>query len=527
MGVNVLGPSHYVSVGRIETLKTGDRAGEGNVIAGNTLGGVQLDGTMNGAQVMANHIGIGADGQTALGNGLGPGIRVFADNVAIGEEGAGANLIAGHNGHGIQIGDEFGQDPTGTRVIGNLIGVDAAGDTGVANFGTAVRMYDGADAHISHNLTGANNHGIIVHGHTSEIFGNYVGTNADGIDLGNLGTGIGSHGFGNEIGREGGLGNTVGFCFAGIETSSTASGNLIRANFVGTDGAERDLGNREGIVVRGMSNIVGGSLPGQGNTIGHSQFEGIQLMLQTAGNVVAGNFIGTNAAGADLGNRGHGIGVLESSSNTIGGDSLTPDASLPSLRNVIAFNDLAGIKIDEPFSPTNPTSLSIALRGNEMHDNGGLAIDLDLAGPDVNDPNDSDLGANNRQNSPEIDASMTRYVDETGLVEVRYRVDSDPAHSAYPLKVDFYEVSTDGEEAGRWLGSDTYLATDAGLERSASFVPASPVDGTAYVVAVATDDDDNSSEQGNLVPLPEPDLAIALICAAPLFAGLGRRPNDA
>ena len=55
--------------------------------------------------------------------------------------------------------------------------------------------------------------------------------------------------------------------------------------------------------------------------------------------MVAGNWIGTNAAGAtDLGNAGHGLDVIDSTNNTIGGP--TADAG-----NVICANGLGGIAI--------------------------------------------------------------------------------------------------------------------------------------------------------------------------------------
>jgi CSLREA domain-containing protein len=68
-----------------------------------------------------------------------------------------------------------------------------------------------------------------------------------------------------------------------------------------------------------------------------NQFSSQGMLIQSGGNVVAGNFIGVNPAGtAAQANQGNGIQVLSASSNVIGGTT-------PAARNVVSGNLLDGI----------------------------------------------------------------------------------------------------------------------------------------------------------------------------------------
>jgi RHS repeat-associated protein/CSLREA domain-containing protein len=69
-----------------------------------------------------------------------------------------------------------------------------------------------------------------------------------------------------------------------------------------------------------------------------NRFEGPGVILRSGGNLVAGNFIGTNAAGAAGLANGGGVRVDGASDNTVGGD--TPEA-----RNLISGNNSDGVLI--------------------------------------------------------------------------------------------------------------------------------------------------------------------------------------
>jgi hypothetical protein len=106
-----------------------ERVGPGNVIAGNTHDGLVATSAW-GMTVTQNHVGVGADGLTPLGNGH--------DGIAIGDPSTLSfnhdivdNVIA-HNGrHGVRDTDisPYGSRMTRNAIFGNAgLGIDLAGD---------------------------------------------------------------------------------------------------------------------------------------------------------------------------------------------------------------------------------------------------------------------------------------------------------------------------------------------------------------------------------------------------------------
>src|SRR5205823_5815016 len=115
----------------------------------------------------------------------------------------------------------------------------------------------------------------------------------------------------------------------GIEVRGLAT-TVVQGNYIGTDAAGAvALGNGTGILLNGSSaSPVGGTASGARNVISGNRGDGVQIVApppQPAGaaapppNVVQGNFVGTNAAGAAaLGNGGSGI-VVGFAGSSIGG----------------------------------------------------------------------------------------------------------------------------------------------------------------------------------------------------------------
>ena len=98
-----------------------------------------------------------------------------------------------------------------------------------------------------------------------------------------------------------------------------SAGNVVQGNLIGTDPTGTiALGNRvEAVAISDSSNnLIGGTAPGAGNTMAAGQ-DGIFLDDGSDGNVIQGNFIGTNASdAAGLGNTHSGIGVFDSATTT-------------------------------------------------------------------------------------------------------------------------------------------------------------------------------------------------------------------
>ena len=130
--------------------------------------------------------------------------------------------------------------------------------------------------------------------------------------------------------------------FSGSGIALTGGGgNIVRSNYIGTNVAgTAGLGNGDrGVLLLSSDNTVGGSCTGEGNVISDNGL-GIGIAgVSTTRNLVAGNRIGTNAAGTvALGNRSDGIEIFRSPGNTIGGTAA-------GAHNVISGNADVGVDI--------------------------------------------------------------------------------------------------------------------------------------------------------------------------------------
>ena len=116
------------------------------------------------------------------------------------------------------------------------------------------------------------------------------------------------------------------------------------------------------------------------------------------GNVVQGNFIGTDVVGtAALSNGGNGVFVNAASDNTIGG--MAAGAS-----NTVAFNGGDGVFVRTCCALPGTGN---AILSNAIFSNTGLGIDLDPDGVTPNDVGDGDTGPNNLQNFPVLTSATT------------------------------------------------------------------------------------------------------------------------
>lgn len=125
----------------------------------------------------------------------------------------------------------------------------------------------------------------------------------------------------------------------------TTGGNVLQANFIGTDTTGKtSLGNAGyGIWIDngGSANLIGGTTAGLGNIISGNGDSGIYVYYTSTGaNIIQGNLIGTDITGSiDLGNGANGIYINKSNSNMVGG-------TLPGARNIISGNNMIGIRVD-------------------------------------------------------------------------------------------------------------------------------------------------------------------------------------
>ena len=123
-------------------------------------------------------------------------------------------------------------------------------------------------------------------------------------------------------------------------------GNKIQGNYIGTDvTGTLDLGNTyDGVATAGNNTLVGGTTTAERNLISGNNYSGVHIW-GSSGNLIQGNYIGTNATGTvAIRNSRHGILVEGAPTNTIGGITTTPGAP-PG--NVISGNSWQGIQINE------------------------------------------------------------------------------------------------------------------------------------------------------------------------------------
>ena len=145
------------------------------------------------------------------------------------------------------------------------------------------------------------------------IEGNYIGTNTLGqIAQPNAENGIVISNSSNNIigGTTASARNVISgnLTHGVLIIGSVATGNHVRGNFIGTNvSGTVPVGNAsDGVsIITSPGNTVGGTLPGMRNVISGNMGKGIGIQFTGAsGNVVQGNFIGTDVNGTgDLGTR--------------------------------------------------------------------------------------------------------------------------------------------------------------------------------------------------------------------------------
>jgi hypothetical protein len=268
--------------------------------------------------------------------------------------------------------------------------------------------------------------------------------------------------------------------------NNTVQGNYVGVNAAGTTAIMNTI---DGIAVDGGSgNRIGGVTSGAGNLTSGNHNQGISIFQvngQTAatGNLVYGNRAGLNADGTGfIPNGGDGIRAFDASNTTIGGVG-TNEA------NESAGNGANGVSIVGAQSTGN------SIRGNKIHDNGILGIELTAGdgfdGLTPNDAGDGDAGANNLQNFP----VLTTAIGDGSVTQITGSLNTAPG----TYTIDYYasaacDTSGNGEGA-RWLGFSVLPTNAAGsLTFDTGTGITAPVSFGEFITATATDSAGNTSE---------------------------------
>ena len=316
-------------------------------------------------------------------------LKIVLDGIGAGVDAIGLDLQASNciiRGLVIQRFGDSGISiaAANTFILGNFIGTNAAGTlprgngTGVSVTGE-LNFVGGRQPGERNLISGNTSNGVLIDGIDAtgnRVQGSYIGTTKSGaVPLGNGGNGVEIGAPNNTVGgTSAGAGNLIsGNGGRGVAISDAAAANhgLIQGNFIGADVTGLlDLGNASaGIFVNASEVTIGGTTAAARNVISGNGSDGIFIFGDTAGNVVQGNYIGTNAPGtAALGNDGHGISAYGSNGTVIGGTSA-------GARNVISGNGHNGIDL---FSNTGQV-----VQGNYIGTKADATGDLGNAGNGV------------------------------------------------------------------------------------------------------------------------------------------------
>lgn len=456
--------------------------------------GIVLD-TNGGNVISGNLIGTDADGVSSSGN-RGDGIQIInsSGNTIGGNTPGARNRIVGNSGHGVAIS---GATATGNIILGNLIGTDGSvigiegnvGD-GVNISGGGSNIVGGTSPEERNILSGSRNgSGVrLTDSSGNTISGNFIGTDLAGtarVPNSNFGIFLLDAATNNVIGgTAAGAGNVIGAnSFSGIliggksgGSTGAATGNRVEGNFIGTNATGAvNLGNLQhgvAIINDATDNIVGGAASGAANVISGNAQRGINVSVGATGtgNVVAGNFIGTDTTGTlSLGNGLGGIAVTGALGLDIGGTNVGE-------QNIIAFNGGPGVSVDA-------TSDGVRIVGNSIYSNNGLSIDLNGDGFTPNDASDADTGANHLQNFP----VLTSAVPDPGGTRISGSLNSTPNTT---FRIEFFRSDVvDGNGVGEgkvFLGFQD-VTTDALGNVTYNVVVSPTLSGGQYVTATATD----------------------------------------
>jgi len=279
------------------------------------------------------------------------GLRLTAGNSTIR-----GLVINRFGGAGIHV-----QLPGGTNFIqGNFIGTDLTGALSQGNGSSAQSggvWIDGSSGNwiggpypTNRNLISGNSgSGVyLLNCAGNTVQGNLIGTPVSGTAaLGNGNNGISLYNAPrNQVGGTAtGARNVIsGNTGSGVYLNgSGTTGNLVQGNYIGTDtnGSLAIPNAGDGLTINGGSaNTIGGASAGAGNLLSGNSQGGVSLIGAGAtGNLVQGNYIGTDASGRlALGNLFSGVTLFGGNNNLVGG---TTSAA----RNVISANKLSGAYI--------------------------------------------------------------------------------------------------------------------------------------------------------------------------------------
>ena len=316
-----------------------------------------ISGTVSNVVVDGNFIGVDANGMTVVATTNQAPVKIIGSANRLGGTAPAERNVIGGGGNTIVL-----VNGSGNIIQGNYIGVSADGAQGLQQnldgFATeAIDLSFTNGTLLGGSAPGAGNvlFGTRASVHIGQVAqnavikGNYIGTDATGtVGFGALyGIYTDNSPTGAIIGGAGATeGNLISGNSIGILLTDGASGTIIQGNRIGTDASgTKPVPNRgDGIHVVAQSNlsVIGGTAPGEGNTIAYNCSNGIAVAAST-GWPMLGNAIYSNV--------GLGISLQDVDFMPVPNDVGDGDAGSNNLQNfpeitaapiTAGFVDLAG-----------------------------------------------------------------------------------------------------------------------------------------------------------------------------------------
>ena len=325
---------------------------DGNLISGNGLNGVLIDGGAGHNELNGNFIGTTASGDAALGNGA-SGVWIDGGNhnsltgcKFVNNPFVYYNVVSGNKQDGLRVtnagdtvvqGNFFGTGANNTAIVKNALdGILVEGSSAGTQVGGVIPL---GNVSAGNGLNGIKVTGTVSGFTTFNTFGGllaFKGAAPNGRD-GLLITATGGSNTVRTNVFSGNRGN-------GIELAGNASGVTVDPNIAGltTNGGSPLPNGGDGLRIDGTAhnNVIGGSTRSVilQNTFSGNDGYGVAITGSAHNNQVFSSFIGTEILGVSaLGN--HKGGVLlggNATANAIGAVSLTP-------ANLISGNDGIGV----------------------------------------------------------------------------------------------------------------------------------------------------------------------------------------
>lgn len=455
-----------------------------NVIGGNVQNGLVVHNSDN-TTIQANFFGMGADNDTAVGNGQnGVVISGNSSNTTMGGPIPLGNVVSANDENGIVLQDKVKNFVSFNSFVG-IAAFTENDELGNGQDGFLITT-TGGGINIRTNVISSNgDDGIEVSGKAKDvrIFENMIGTNTVGTTaIGNADNGIEVGGKAKDI-LIGGPTDTFsiiphnvisGNGNHGVEIHEKANNITVNASYVGTNVfGNASIGNAfAGILIAEgtKNNTIGSSNEDLLTVVSGNGGHGIELR-GTTGNTIIGTYIGTDDHGEpqSMGNTLNGIFIQDSSKNVIGSTSNAVPA------NLIAYNDGSGIFVQ--------SGSENGIHRNSILDNDGIGINL---------------AANANENA--VAPGLTSAFLQDGNITINGTL---TAKSKTTYTIEFFASALNNASGEEYLGSIT-VKTDSNGVAVLAFTTLHPTIGLDIITATATDSKDNTSQFSDGVDSSQP-----------------------